>query len=49
MLLPADPRRRPTARLLPMFQRIKCFTVDHATPFDTVQNFLFRAFRKHAS
>jgi len=28
--------------------RIKCFTVDHTTPFLTVQNFHFCAFRKKA-
>lgn len=36
------------ARLQKVCDRIKCFTVDHATPFDTVQNFLFCAFRKAA-
>ena len=34
------------ARLQQVCERIKCFTVDHVTPFDTVQNFLFCAFRK---
>lgn len=34
------------ARLQKVCERIKCFTVDHVTPFDTVQNFLFCAFRK---
>ena len=28
------------------FQKIKCITVDHLTPFDTVQNFLFCGFIK---
>lgn len=28
------------------FQKINCFTVDHETPFDTVQNFVFCSFRK---
>lgn len=37
-----------TARLQKVCDRIKCFTVDHVTPFDTVQNFLFCAFRKAA-
>ncbi|MBL7985992.1 MAG: class I SAM-dependent methyltransferase [Flavobacteriales bacterium] len=36
------------ARLQRVCDRIKCFTVDHVTPFDTVQNFLFCAFRKAA-
>lgn len=36
------------ARLQKVCDRIKCFTVDHVTPFDTVQNFLFCAFRKAA-
>lgn len=35
------------ARLRRICSRIKCFTVDHVTPFDTVQNFLFCAFRKN--
>jgi 2-polyprenyl-3-methyl-5-hydroxy-6-metoxy-1,4-benzoquinol methylase len=35
-----------TARLEKLCERIKCFTVDHVTPFNTVQNFLFCAFRK---
>ncbi len=28
------------------FQRLKCITVDHTTPFNTIQNFLFCSFRK---
>lgn len=28
------------------FDRIKCFSEDHITPFNTVQNFLFCSFRK---
>jgi ubiquinone/menaquinone biosynthesis C-methylase UbiE len=36
------------ARLQKVCDRIKCFTIDHVTPFDTVQNFLFCAFRKAA-
>lgn len=35
-----------TARLLRICEKIKCFTVDHVTPFHTIQNFLFCAFRK---
>jgi len=33
-------------RLQELCVRIRCFTVDHVTPFDTVQNFLFCAFRR---
>lgn len=28
------------------FEKIKCITVDHKTPFDTFQNFIFCSFRK---
>lgn len=35
-----------TERLKHYFQKIKCFTVDHKTPFDTVQNFVFCSFKK---
>ena len=28
------------------FEKIKCFSADHHTPFDTVQNFIFCSFRK---
>ena len=28
------------------FQKLKCFTVDHQTPFKTQQNFLFCSFKK---
>lgn len=28
------------------FKKIKCFTEDHVTPFDTVQNFIFCCFEK---
>lgn len=31
------------------FDKLKCFTEDHVTPFDTVQNFLFCSFRKMAA
>lgn len=37
-----------TARLQRLCDRIRCFKVDHVTPFDTVQNFLFCAFRRAA-
>ncbi len=32
-------------RLGSQFEKIRCFTVDHPTPFDTVQNFQFCTFR----
>ena len=28
------------------FQKINCFTIDHRTPFETTQNFLFCTFKK---
>jgi hypothetical protein len=28
------------------FEKIKCITTDHITPFNTIQNFLFCSFRK---
>jgi ubiquinone/menaquinone biosynthesis C-methylase UbiE len=31
------------------FQKIKCITEDHRTPFDTLQNFLFCSFRKQSA
>jgi ubiquinone/menaquinone biosynthesis C-methylase UbiE len=33
-------------RLKLFFDKIKCITVDHKTPFDTIQNLLFCSFRK---
>lgn len=33
-------------RLKKYFEKIKCITVDHKTPFDTIQNFIFCSFRK---
>lgn len=30
------------------FEKIKCITIDHRTPFDTIQNFIFCSFRKPA-
>lgn len=33
-------------RLRKFFEKIKCVTVDHKTPFDTFQNFIFCSFRK---
>jgi len=35
-----------TERLKNFFEKIKCLTVDHKTPFDTNQNFIFCSFRK---
>lgn len=35
-----------TNRLKKFFEKIKCITVDHKTPFDTIQNFVFCSFRK---
>ena len=32
---------------LPFFEKINCFTTDHKTPFDTIQNFTFCSFRKN--
>lgn len=28
------------------FEKIKCFTIDHKTPFDTIQNFVFCSFKR---
>jgi SAM-dependent methyltransferase len=28
------------------FEKLECFTIDHKTPFDTIQNFTFCSFRK---
>ena len=33
-------------RFTPSFEKIECLTVDHTTPFETVQNFVFCSFRK---
>lgn len=35
-----------TERLTKFFENIKCITVDHKTPFDTIQNFVFCSFKK---
>ncbi len=35
-----------TDQLKNLFEKIKCVTVDHKTPFDTIQNFVFCSFRK---
>lgn len=39
-----------TDRLKAAFEKIRCLTVDHKTPFDTIQNFIFCSFsRKNSS
>ncbi len=35
-----------TNRLKKFFEKVKCITVDHLTPFDTIQNFIFCSFKK---
>lgn len=35
-----------TAELKKGFEKIRCITEDHTTPFDTIQNFLFCSFRR---
>lgn len=35
-----------TERFNTFFEKIKCITIDHKTPFDTIQNFVFCSFRK---
>lgn len=35
-----------TERLQKFFKKVKCITVDHKTPFDTMQNFIFCSFKK---
>ena len=35
-----------SARFEVSFNRIKCITEDHVTPFNTVQNFVFCSFQK---
>ena len=35
-----------TERLKRIFDKIKYITVDHKTPFDTIQNFIFCSFRR---
>ncbi len=36
-----------SARFDVSFERIKCVTEDHTTPFDTIQNFLFCSFKRN--
>ena len=35
-----------TERLKIFFEKVKCITVDHTTPFNTIQSFVFCSFRK---
>ena len=35
-----------TSRLKQYFEKIKCITVDHQTPFGTIQHFVFCSFKK---
>lgn len=35
-----------TNQLKTYFEKVNCFTIDHKTPFDTIQNFVFCSFRK---
>jgi len=35
-----------TDALKKYFEKIKCITINHTTPFDTIQNFIFCSFRK---
>lgn len=35
-----------TDRLKKFFEKVKCIMVDHQTPFDTIQNFIFCSFKK---
>lgn len=36
-------------RLVDLFEKIKCITVDHITPVNTIQNFIFCSFKKMQS
>lgn len=38
--------RTMTERLNEFFEKIKCISIDHKTPFDTIQNFVFCSFKK---
>jgi len=35
-----------TDRLKKWFEKVRCITVDHQTPFNTIQNFIFCSFKK---
>lgn len=36
-------------RLKKFFEKVKCISVDHKTPFDTIQNFIFCSFKRLAT
>ncbi|MFI5141289.1 MAG: class I SAM-dependent methyltransferase [Bacteroidia bacterium] len=36
-------------RLQKFFEKVKCIEVDHKTPFDTIQNFIFCSFKKNSA
>jgi len=38
-----------TNKLNQFFEKIKCITIDHKTPFDTIQNFVFCSFKKKSN
>lgn len=38
-----------TNRLKKFFEKVKCITVDHTTPLNTIQNFIFCSFKKLAA
>lgn len=38
-----------TDQLKKFFEKVKCITVDHQTPFDTIQNFIFCSFKRLAT
>ncbi len=38
-----------TERLKQFFEKVKCITVDHKTPFETIQNFIFCSFIRIAT
>jgi ubiquinone/menaquinone biosynthesis C-methylase UbiE len=38
-----------TDRLKAAFEKIRCLTVDHQTPFDTIQNFIFCSFTRKSA
>ena len=35
-----------TDKLSEFFNKVKCMTVNHITPFDTIQNFIFCSFKR---
>lgn len=36
-----------TDRLINFFEKIRCITIDHKTPFNTIQNFVFCSFKNY--